>query len=250
GSHEYRFILEAGSLSNTLIFPEYFTFPSAITSPEQILGNSQDTVQSLLRLSLEPELSDTMIVGGTILLEKNGLKFNATPVICNGRILDYYLKRNLFLKEREFLSGGNQKLILSHPATNNSWGFLVCADVQSPEYFMQYKGVQYLAIPVASPYLPDDTSGAQQSRDKSIFMEGARLCGAVLFKCCLAAPPGLMENIPLTDLHSRVQGRSLIADSKSILVRAPHIQWRGTISFSPLDKNIILKEFSAASELP
>ncbi|MDH4201099.1 MAG: hypothetical protein OEV66_12080, partial [Spirochaetia bacterium] len=48
GSHEYSFILEAGSLSNTLIFPEYFTFPSAITSPEQILGNSQDTVQSLL----------------------------------------------------------------------------------------------------------------------------------------------------------------------------------------------------------
>jgi len=235
---EFEFISSLGKISNTIIFPEYFTFHPRIQSLDDLLRNSQETLKKLIDLSLEKDFSSTMIVGGTVILSKDNRLYNASPVIYNGSIMQYYYKRSLFLKENEHLSRGAEGVILENPATGDLWGFLICSDVNHPDYFLNYKKVKYIAIPVASPFLPEDTPEARLNRDISIFQNGAKESGALLFKCCLTGQTGTIYH-DKTPLHpSKVQGRSLIAAPEEILARAPDIDWQGALCYSTLNAGV------------
>ncbi|MDH4262769.1 MAG: hypothetical protein OEV78_06985 [Spirochaetia bacterium] len=235
---EYNFLLNIGSFSNTLIFPEYFTFHTGVKSLDDLFSVSADSLKKLYRLSLEEEMHDTMIAGGTILFSKGDHLYNALPILLNGNLLAYYFKRNLFLNESLYLTSGEDQLTIEHPSTKENWGFLVCADVNNPSYFTDYKGVKYMAIPVASPFLPDDTEEARLDRDLSIFQNGAKLSGAVLFKCCLTGHTGTIDNKISPVNSGKVQGRSLIASPDGILIRATNINWQGVLSYSASDGHV------------
>jgi len=235
---EYKFLLKTGSVSNTLIFPEYFTFHSEIRNLDSIFSISADTLKKLFRLSTEPSFEDTMIVGGTIIFSKDDFLFNATPVLLNGSLLGYYFKRKLFSDEARFLTCGDKELVIEHPVTHDKWGFLICADVHSSEYFAAYSQVRYIAIPTASPFLPQDTHADRLHRDLSIYQNGAQKSQAVIFKCCLTGQPGAFENENSPVKHRKVQGRSIIASPQEILARAPDIDWRGTLSYSIINAHV------------
>jgi len=241
---EYRRIVDLGRASNTLIFPEYFTFHEGVKSIDDFMEVSADTLKKLFRLSMEEDMAGTMIVGGTILFPLEDRLFNAAPVIHNGVLIGQYFKRNLFLKEALFLSRGNSDLVIEHPVTRDNWGFLTCADVKNPDYFSAYDGrARYLAIPVASPFLPGDTDEARLARDLSIFQDGAAKSRAVVFKACLTGHTGSIDSHSPVN-SGRVQGRSLIATAEAVLLRAPDIRWQGALCYSTKDGSVALREMS------
>jgi predicted amidohydrolase len=244
GSPEYNFLLKIGAFSNTLIFPEYFSFHNGVKSFDDMMLVSADSLKKLFRLSLEEAMENTMIVGGTVIFSKDDKLYNTAPIIYNGALLGNYFKRNLFLNESHYLSSGDRELVIEHPETRDNWGFLICADVKSPEFFTAYRDkVRYIAIPVASPFLPDDTDEARLHRDWQIFQVGAQKSAAILFKCCLTGQPGTIDD-KLSPMDSpKVQGRSLIATPDKILVRAPHIDWRGALIYSRRDGGVKMMEY-------
>lgn len=239
-SQEYGFLLTAIRNANTFILPEYFTFHPQIKDQKQLLENSQQTLDFLLTFSSQKESADTLLIGGTIIVNENQRYYNACPIIYNGSLLNYYFKRNLFLKESELLTPGSNPMTIQNPLTKDTWGIMICADVQNPDFFLAYKGLNYLAIPVASPYRPDDTAKMQTERDHSIFLNGAQNTGAVVFKCCLVGATGHIGN---DQTMHRVQGRSLIATPQGIIARAPSIDWQGLIKYSVESKKVALEEF-------
>jgi predicted amidohydrolase len=174
GSHEYLFFLEAGKVSNTFILPEYFSFENNIFNPEELFTQSKKTLKRLVNLSSTKEFKNTLVIGGSLILRQNQFLYNAAPIIYNGKVLSYYFKKTLFEKEKYFLTHGKENLIITHPLTGKKIGILICADVLDNQNFKSYRNIDYIAIPVASPFRSEDTPEIQRERDKSIFLAASR----------------------------------------------------------------------------
>ena len=240
---EYLFLLRELSRASTFIFPEYFAFHDELHSPRQRIDASVAALDWLKSLSLRPEARNTLLVGGSLLIRPEGSAGfqNTIPVFFNGELLGTYSKRRLYKIENELLVAGDSPLMLSHPITGEKWGFLVCADVYLPEAFEEYRGASHIAIPTASPWLELDTPQAQNERDKNIYLAGAQKSGATVHKSCITGMLSSEANHSVS--HVRVQGRSLIASPDEIILRAPHINWRGTLQWDPLRRHATISPF-------
>lgn len=239
GDKEYQFLLEELSLASTLILPEYFAFHEKLKPGEKIAA-SNEALAWLQRLSLTPESQDTLLFGGSVIEKIEGALHNSVPLFFNGKLIARYFKRRLYKTENDYLKAGHGPLIITHPATGEKWGVLICADVYLPEVFEEYKEAGHIAIPTASPFLKDDTPEAQMRRDHEIYLQGARRAGAMIHKSCVS---GFLSSESRPNSHVRVQGRSLIVSPEAILLKAPHIEWSGVLRHDPLKKSCSLQEF-------
>jgi len=227
---ETSFILSLMQQSHAVILPEYFSFDRSYNSIKSYIQDGPVILQALAELSATNEGKDTLLFGGSLILEEDGKYYNTTPVYFNGTLLATYKKRNLFSRENKTLTPGKQGTIIEHPTNQKKWGTLICADVLDQGFFNQYRGCDYIAIPVASPYRQDDTPQEQLLRDNDIFARGAEISGATLFKTCNTGETGPSEK------PGRVQGRSLAASPDGVIARAPNIQWKGAILYDPEKK--------------
>lgn len=235
---EWLFLSKMIQGSDTFIFSEYFPFHKNLEKPEDYIYESVKAVQWLKRLS--QIFSDTIIIGGSVLLKDNNSKIKNTSVVFySGKEITRYEKRRLFGKEINQIEAGDKNTFFEHPKDSSVWGILICADVFIENIFKEYEKADYIAIPTSSPYRPDDNLEEQEKRDHSIFQNGAALSDAILFKTCSVGSVGKKA---LDGSESpRLQGRSLISDKNNILLKAPNIHWEGVMEYDVQSTKV--KEF-------
>ncbi|MES0491302.1 MAG: hypothetical protein ABUK01_15010 [Leptospirales bacterium] len=228
---EFTYLLSLSDTSQTVILPEYFSIHQELSGIDEIINYSKQTLEWLTALSAHRRAQDTLIVGGTLLHRNvDNTLSNVAPILFNGELVYSYEKRKLFGKEASKLRPGVDPGIFTHPATKDPWGFLICADVKIPNVFTQYQKQKFLAIPTASPYLPEDTPEQRDKRDYNIYVKGAEISGSTIFKCCSTGTVATGGPI------SSVQGRSLIASGHKVLALAPEIDWQGALCFDTENK--------------
>ena len=232
---EWLVIADQCNDSDTVIFPELFAFHKELHTLADFISESRLAIQWLIKLSdLFPHC---LIVGGTVYLKEYNSIFNCTPVMHKGKIAAKYYKRNLYGFEPEFLSAGSKPVEIKF--SNVNWGFMICADVLKPDYFLDYSTRANIAIPTASPK-KSETIKEQLSRDQEIFGKASQEKSLQLFKCCCIG--SLFPKLPdgtITELE--YQGRSLIADNGEIIARSPSIEWTGFLNYHK-DKSVLMSK--------
>ncbi len=253
-SPEGEFLRKLAARAHTLILPEYFSIHSGLNGFEEIIRYSRETLAWLLKFSALPELRHTLLIGGSLLVspdadqdaaqpvsgsvepppekptekpaQANPAFYNACPVLFRGETLHLYKKRNLYRDENDKLTPGNRSLVFTHPVTKEAWGVMICADVYLNDNFTDYRNAAHIAIPTASPYRPDDTPHDREQRDREIFVKGASVANAMIYKCCSTG-----ESATAGERKARAQGRSLICSPDLVFLKAPDIDWTGALIF-------------------
>lgn len=187
--------------------PEYFFIPSSIRSQQETLSLRSAILSSLKDYSLR--LGGT-VVGGSLVEEEDGELFAASHVFDRGRHIGFYRKMHPTDHERRVgIRPGNQPVVLEIRGLR--LGLLVCADVLFPESVYALASLQpdLIAIPTASPYRPNDTVEEKFLRDREIFLAAARITRGIILKTCGVG----------SLMGEKLQGRSLICDSRGFLAR-------------------------------
>ncbi len=187
--------------------PEYFFIPSSASSQQETLALRSEILASLEDYSLRLH---GIIVGGSLVEEENGRLFAACHVFDRGRHIGLYRKMHPTDHERHVgIHPGNQPVVLEIRGLR--LGLLICADALFPDSVHTLAPLKpdLIAIPTASPYRPNDTVEEKFLRDREIFQSAARITHATVLKTCGVG----------TLMGERLQGRSLICNSQSILAR-------------------------------
>ena len=237
---EYLFILNDLAKGQCYILPEYFAFHKDLSSQQDFIEYSKFAYTWLKQLSLQKEAQQTVIIGGSILSERKKKIYNESFVFYEGKEIASYKKRILFGHEVHVLHKGRKKLFFKHPIQADSWGILICADVFLRNIFKKHKKANYIALPTASP-LKDESDEIRNNRDQEIYITGAKKSGSILFKCCSVGQVGGTQSNG--EHPPKIQGRSLIANSEKILLKAPHIYWTGSLHFHTQTQEVYLREF-------
>ncbi len=219
---EYQKILKLAKGSYALIFPEYLGYSQGISSWEEAVEQGKSTLYWLKELS--KNLEETLVIGGSILKEKENKLYNVSPIFFQGKLLGEYRKRKLYGKELSFLTPGEKPFSFFHPVDRSLWGILICADIFVPSFIEEYSLVKFLAIPTLSVYKPSEDKKHQEERDKLLYERAAKEIGSYILKASSTGEVFLKEE------RKKLQGRSLVVSpKKGILFRAPSIFWEGFI---------------------
>jgi predicted amidohydrolase len=213
--------------------PEYYN-----VDPER-----RDTVSNASRaaeyLRYCRTLSDrfgTVLIAGTAIEWDHGRFFNTACIFDRGIAIGQYRKVNPTLREREngIASGGE---IGAFEIDGVRIAVIICADVFQRESFSRLAALEadIVFVPTTSPLRPMETVSDKFTRDKTIFVAGAREVGGYLVKCCAS---GRLWGKDL-------QGRSLVAAPWGIITRvSPTEEGKGRILSVTLDI-AELREFRA-----
>jgi predicted amidohydrolase len=195
--------------TDLLCLPEYFFVGPNEASILPSAERHDSHLQYLIDLS---QRLNCAVAGGTLVVkEADGYK-NRCYFIDSGEILGHYDKIHLYKNEGrgQVVPGAEYKVI--------GWrglkiGLLVCADVLTPESFVNMKALSpdLLVVPVTSPYHEGESADTKFTRDNALFIEGAKTAGCPIIKV------GSVGNIA----GRRLQGRSLVTTKDGILFRVP-----------------------------
>lgn len=192
-----------------VILPEYYNVDPL---RRDTLRNSHDAYKWLDYCRTLSDRFNTTLIAGTA-VEAAGKRFyNTCSVFSHGRAMATYRKRHPTVNERKnSISPGQEHVLFEIDGVFIS--VLICADVLQPSNFdaLRPLGPDLVFIPTTSPYKPDETLRDKMSRDKDIFMDGARRSGSYVIKCCAV---GRLWG-------GRLQGRSLVAAPWSVITRIP-----------------------------
>lgn len=188
--------------SDFLILPEYFYADKSVKSNADLAERSLAAQDWLCKVS---ESYKGTIVGGSAILAEDGDLYNATPIVSNGMIVDWYRKRNLVGEEKKFLKPGNTPGIFI--LGGHRFAVLICADVLKPEYYQEIAamGIKLIFTVMSSPKKAESVEQKHQ-RDEELFCKPARELGLHIVKC------GSIGSI----LGKELQGRSLVASPTGI----------------------------------
>jgi len=188
--------------SDFLLLPEYFFADSTLKDHREALEKSQHAVDWLLKLN---ESYKGIIIGGSVIRKEGDRYFNASPIISDGLVVDWYRKRNLMEREQALMSPGTETGIFI--LGGQRFAVLICADVLKPEYFeeLHQAGIKLVFTVMNSPYR-EETPEVKHARDEELFLKPARKYGMYIAKCCSAG----------SIFGHRVQGRSLVATPTGI----------------------------------
>jgi predicted amidohydrolase len=192
-----------------LVLPEYFWVRPADEDHTQVARHFDEDMEILAALSREEEW---VVVGGTVVEPNGKLWHNMCPVFFRGEELGRYRKIHLMPGEaRHGLTPGEGFVIVE--ALGLHLAPVICADVLYPDTFDQVAALHpdLILAPMSSPRRPADTAEEKDTRDREIFLRGAKAAGAPIVKA------GAMGTL----FHHPLQGRSLIATPREILFRTP-----------------------------
>lgn len=207
GPEARRSHLDAGV--EVLVFPEYFWVRTDDRDHRDAAEHADRDLAFVREVSLE---ADWVVVGGTVVERREDRLHNACPVFYRGKEVARYRKVHLMPGEaRHGLVAGDGLAVVE-------WSGLrivpiICADVLYPDTFAGVAGLaaDLIVAPMSSPFRPDDTNEAKETRDREIFLGGAKRARAPIVK---AGGVGRLFGRPL-------QGRSLVATPREILFRTP-----------------------------
>lgn len=202
--------------SDFLVLPEYVFADSSVRDHASGLEKSRAALEWMTRLS---DAYKGIIVGGTVILEEDGKLFNACPIVYGSQVVDYYRKRHLTEKEKNFFAPGAEAGVFILGGFR--FGVLICADVLKPETLdeLASMGIKLVFTVMNSPY-KEESVQAKRERDDRLYCQPAARHKMVIAKCCGAG----------STFGQRIQGRSLVATSSGI-------SWR--VSPDEEDKEII-----------
>jgi predicted amidohydrolase len=208
--------------------PEYFLIPPDSDDYSSFAYNYNQNLKLLRRWSNE---LDTTLIGGTIIDRVDSSFHNTSYAFRRGEKIAIYRKR--FPTENELRKGiaaGRKMMVFEVDGVKV--GILICADALHRECFEKLGRMKadLIFVPTVSPLLADDTPSRKAERDKSIFIEGARLSGAYVIKTCglgsifghnlngrslVAAAWGILWQVsPESEQHPRIQ--SLVLDIEEL----------------------------------
>jgi omega-amidase len=191
-----------------ICLPEHYPLPKEVMSLQQAADLFETRKQYLQSLSL---LVRTVWIGGTLTESTPKGFYNTCYIFDSGQEVGFYRKVNPTAREQEVgvLKGDEFKIF---DLRGIRTGVLICADVLYENSFEEMSSLrcQIVFIPTASPYRAGESVDEKFSRDRSIFLEGARKLGCPVVKVC---------GVGDTFGHP-IQGRSLIATPMGILKRA------------------------------
>ncbi|MBW7856995.1 MAG: carbon-nitrogen hydrolase family protein [Leptonema sp. (in: Bacteria)] len=193
--------------SDFLLLPEYFFADSSVKNPRDLKDKSQFALDWLIKLN---STYRGVIIGGSVVLEENGNLYNATPIIADGQIVDWYRKRNLTENEKPHVKPGEDPGIFM--LGGHRFGVLICNDAKERSYFDELadQDVRLIFSVFNSPYR-DESIEDKHERDEKLFIAPARENNLCIAKCCSTG------NI----MGHQVQGRSLVATPTGISWRVP-----------------------------
>ncbi|MBL8021296.1 MAG: carbon-nitrogen hydrolase family protein [Leptospirales bacterium] len=206
----------SGLKSDFLVLPEYLFADATVRDHANGIEKSKTTVDWLLKLS---DLYKGIIIGGSVLLQEDGKLFNATPVIYNSQVVDYYRKRNLTENEKKVFAAGTEPGIFILGGFR--FGVLICADVLQPAQLdeLAAMGVQLVFTVMNSPFREESVE-EKRARDENLFCAPAAKHNMVIAKCCGTG----------TTFGKKIQGRSLVVTPNGI-------SWR--VALGEEDKEIV-----------
>lgn len=100
--------------SDILVLPEYFYADKNVKNFADLKNSGKNALDWLLKLN---QTYKDIIIGGSILIEKENELYNACPIIFNGDVIDWYYKRILSDgEEKKYLKPGHDMgiFILNH----------------------------------------------------------------------------------------------------------------------------------------
>lgn len=182
---------------NIVCLPEYFFHPDFISY--------DDSIAYMKKCSKD---FNTILIGGTTVLHKNGNSFNACYIFDKGKEVGYYKKIHLFQPEVGRITPGTEYKVFT--INNVKIGLLICADALHNESWVNMSKLNpdIIFIPTFSPF-KEESHKEKFKRDNEIYVNGAKTCNSIIVKvCCI----GKFKNTSL-------QGRSLVADKNGIIWR-------------------------------
>ena len=209
-----------------VVLPEYFNVNPDHRDTER---NSAEGHELLTYCRTLSDRFDSVVVAGSA-VEFDGHHFyNCCTVYNRGNIALSYRKTNPTVNERKHnITPGEHQIICEIGGVRIS--VLICADVLDPDNFVRLRSESpdIVFIPTTSPYRPDETVRDKFARDNDIFVQGARLSGAYLVKCCaigqlwggtlqgrssISAPWGVISRVsPLEESKKRILSMVLDID--------------------------------------
>lgn len=207
-----------------ICLPEHYPLATEIKNLQLAADRFAERKQYLSDLS---RLLQTIVVGGTLTEPTFDGYYNTCYVFDRGEEVGSYRKVNPTSREQSAgtLRGSEFKIF---ELAGLRVGVLICADVLFQESFEQLAALhcQLTFVPTASPYRPGESTEEKYQRDRTIFLEGARKMGCPIIKTCGVG----------TTFGHPIQGRSLIATTDDILIRAePHQEQSSLILKAELD---------------
>lgn len=138
-----RHIIESELQSDTdiLILPEVWTCGWACSHFTEC-AEDLDTSKSIALLKQIALTYNTNILGGSIILHKNGKCYNSCPVIDrNGQLVATYEKNHLFsyygCDEGKYITPGENPVMVNLDGLNI--GLTICFDIRFPEIYRAYR---------------------------------------------------------------------------------------------------------------
>lgn len=190
-------------------FPEYY-----FVRPEEgnVIVSGMRQESNLMKAKNWSIQFDCLIVAGTMVTESNGKLFNRCHLVNEGKVVGYYDKIHPFRNEgRGLIQKGIE--YKAFDILGLRIGILICADVLYPHTFDNLKGLRpdIIIIPTTSPYRENESPKVKFVRDRKLFVRGAEITGAIIFKVCASGSIG----------RQRFQARSLVATPDGIAWRNP-----------------------------
>lgn len=188
------------------ILPEYFWVNPGAADQNSAAASFESSLKSIEKLSRK---LPGCLISGTAIEPADGALYNTCYILKGGEFIGKYRKINLYGREREILTPGNEYYVEDLGGVRV--GILICADNLQFSSFIKMRdlGVEIIFAPTFSITNPDDTPGSKLKRDRQIFLKGAKAADAVLAKCCSVG----------TVFGHQANGRSLICDADGFIYR-------------------------------
>ncbi len=120
--------------SDILVLPEFFYADNNIKNFLDLKYAGKNALDWLLKLN---QTYKGIIIGGSILIEKENTLYNASPIIYNGDVIDWYYKRILSEEEKNYIKPGNDYgiFILNH----TRFAVLIGNDAKQIQFYEELK---------------------------------------------------------------------------------------------------------------
>ncbi|MDD4050638.1 MAG: carbon-nitrogen hydrolase family protein, partial [candidate division Zixibacteria bacterium] len=165
-----------------IILPEYYNVDPHVRDPIYNAGCTPEHMRYCRALS--DRFSTVLIAGTTIECDRDRF-YNTAYIYDRGIAVGRYRKANPTARERDNgIAPGNEPCLFEIDGIRAS--VLICADVFQRPSFLQMAALEadIVFIPTTSPLRPRETITDKFTRDKMIFIDGAREAGSFLVKCC------------------------------------------------------------------